>query len=250
MNRFWIILLILSGIFYSASAQKLADIIVAAHEHHQALQDSIDDMLMVREAKIFSDNEVQDIIFKKASKGILVREETISIYPETDEGPSGPVSVIELYDGESEWQINAMQGKVQMGGGGRQYLSPTVEYWIDPPMNSKILGSEIIHDRECWVIESTPSQTYNYSRVWLDKEYHLMIRVESWDAQKNPTVIENTDLWYVLDDFAIPSRTLIKKRWQPSMELIMKELQVNEGLPDSLFNADLLELPEASGDSD
>ena len=250
MIRLWIICLILSGIFYSAAAQDLSDIITAARKHHRALQESIDDMLMVREATIFSDSETQEIIFKKMSKGALVREETITVYPETDEGPSGPVAVIELFDGESEWQVNAMQGKMRMGGGGRRYESPTVEYWIDPPEGSTILGSEIIHDRDCWIIESEPTQSYNYSRVWLDKEYHLMIRVESWDKDRNPTVIENTRLWYVLDDFAIPSRTLIKKHWQPSMELILKELQVNEGLPDSLFNAELLELPKTSAESE
>ena len=207
-------------------------------------------MYMLREATIYDDSTETKIIFKKMTRGILSREETTTVYPENNTDFSGPVTVIELFDGKSEWQMNAMQGKVRMGDGGRRFESPAVEYWIDPPEDSQILGSEIIHNRDCWIIKSDPTPGYNYSRVWIDKEYCLMIRVESWDEEKNPTVIENTRLWYVLDGFAIPSRTLIKKNWRPSMELLVKELRVNEGLPDSLFDAGQLTLPQATADFD
>ncbi|MBU1638389.1 outer membrane lipoprotein-sorting protein [bacterium] len=238
--RIIISLLLLSGIFTAVSAQELADILKSAHEHHQALRDSIRDMFMIREATIFSGNDTTGILFTKMTRGELVREETTTLDPDTSNGNNGPVSVIELFDCKSEWQVNALQGKVRMGGGGRRFQSPAVEYWIDPPENSVILGSEIMHNRDCWIIESIPTPAYNYSRVWIDKEYYMMIRVESWDEQHNPTVVENTNLWYVLDDFAIPSRTVIKKQWRPAMELVIKELRVNQGLPDSLFDADKL----------
>ena len=200
-------------------------------------------MYMIREAMIISDGDTTEILFKKMTRGDLLREETVTLNPDTGLGLAGPATVIELFDGENEWQVNAMQGKVCMGNGGRKFQSPTVEYWIDPPLNSRILGSEIMHNRDCWIIASTPTPAYNYSRVWIDKEYYMMIRVESWDEQHNPTVVENTNLWYVLNDFAIPSRTVVKKHWQPAMELVIKELRVNEGLPDSLFDAELLTLP-------
>jgi outer membrane lipoprotein-sorting protein len=234
---------ILSGIFSISAAQDLQAIIDAAHAHHEAFQQRIQDMLIVREATIFSEGGEQQIIFKKLSKGVKSREETITEISDTTDLPEklrGPVTVIELYDGENAWQYNALNGKTKLGSSINRVESPIVEYWIDPPLDSKVLGSEIMHDRDCWIVESEPTPGYNYSRVWLDKEYHLMIRAESWNELHEPTVIENTCLWLVLDDCAIPSRTLIKKRWQPSMELVLKELKINSGLPDSLFNADSL----------
>jgi outer membrane lipoprotein-sorting protein len=235
--------MILAGIFSVSAAQELQVILDAAHAHHEAFQQRIEDMLIVREATIFAKDGDQRIIFKKLSKGVKTREETITVLADTTDLPEelrGPVKVIELFDGENAWQFNALQGKTRMGNGVPRSESPTVEYWIDPPDGSKILGSEIMHDRDCWIVESEPTQGYNYSRVWLDKEYYLMIRAESWNEAHEPTVIENTCLWLVLDDFAIPSRTTIKKRWQPSMELVLKELKINSDLPDSLFNADNL----------
>jgi outer membrane lipoprotein-sorting protein len=234
---------ILSGIFSVAAAQELQAILDSAHAHHEAFQKRIEDMLIVREATIFSEDGDQHILFKKLSKGIKTREETITELSDTtglSEELRGPIRVIELFDGKSSWQFNALNGKTKIGNGMNRQDSPIVEYWIDPPLGSKILGSEVMHDRDCWIIESEPTEGYNYSRVWLDKEYHLMIRAESWNELHEPTVIENTCLWLVLDNFAIPSRTTIKKRWQPSMELVLKELKINSGLPDSLFSADNL----------
>jgi hypothetical protein len=141
-----------------------------------------------------------------------------------------------------------MQGKQLMSSGGRRFQSPSIEYWIEPPAGSRIAGSDVIHNRDCWRVESDPVPTYPYERVWLDKEYFLMIRAESWDDNHISTVIENTNLRFVPEGFAIPARTLIKKQWRPSMELILTELRINEGIPDSLFDVNTVEIPPMPAD--
>ena len=107
--------------------------------------------------------------------------------------------------------------------------------------NAKVTGTEIIDDRNCWVIQLTafvPEIAYQGMKLWVDKDRFIPLREEMY--AKSGTLLKRIELsdielingrWY-------PKRMLFKDMLKEGLgtEFVVEDIQFNVPIPDYIFS--------------
>lgn len=107
--------------------------------------------------------------------------------------------------------------------------------------NAKVTGTEIIDDRNCWVIQLTafvPEIAYQGMKLWVDKDRSIPLREEMY--AKSGTLLKRIELsdielingrWY-------PKRMLFKDMLKEGLgtEFVVEDIQFNVPIPDYIFS--------------
>jgi negative regulator of sigma E activity len=106
--------------------------------------------------------------------------------------------------------------------------------------NAKVTGTEIIDDRNCWVIELTAfvsEVAYQGMKLWVDQERDIPLREEMF--AKSGTLLKRSQLSNVerINDRWYPKRLIFKDMLKEGMgtELIIDEIQFNVPIADHVF---------------
>jgi len=107
--------------------------------------------------------------------------------------------------------------------------------------NAKVTGTEIIDDRNCWVIQLTafvPEIAYQGMKLWVDKDRFIPLREEMY--AKSGTLLKRIELsdielingrWY-------PKKMLFKDMLKEGLgtEFVVEDIQFNAQIPDYIFS--------------
>jgi hypothetical protein len=95
------------------------------------------------------------------------------------------VMIVQPVSGEAEFFLRGGQSTDKLFGSEFTYYDLALPFlhWPDP----KLSGPDRVRGRDCYVVEAR-SETGPYRRVklWIDREFFALLRVEAFDADDNP----------------------------------------------------------------
>ena len=102
-----------------------------------------------------------------------------------------------------------------------------------------ITGSEILNDRDCYILESTPNgikTEYSMHKSWITKDTYLTLKEESFD--KNGDLLKNKSIVYQKIKTYNIMKELHVKNVQRNHQTALKfdNIEVDSGIEDNLFH--------------
>ena len=147
--------------------------------------DEIKDMEMVMEAETKGIEGMEGAgpsEVKMFRKGVKYRMESKMSMPEGSGVPSGmgDMKSVMIFDGKDLWTINQFTGKQKLpvdtdaGASSKGHIS----WWEDLPKNGKIIGSEKIGGRDCYIVEVWDEEKEEDKiKEWVDKKTLFLIQM-------------------------------------------------------------------------
>jgi outer membrane lipoprotein-sorting protein len=209
----------------------------------------IKDMEMVMEAETKGMEGMQGpgpSEIKMLRKGDKYRIEAKMSMPEGAGMPEGmgDMTNIMIFDGKDLWSVNQFAGKTKIQADADAAKGDQMSWWKDMPENGKIIGSEKVAGKDCYVVEAwdidTSSVTTgekNKIKGWIEKGTLLLIQSEFKGAKDETFKAVNSNFQKV-KNWELPYTTEIYAGGELMTKNTIKTLKINQGLSDDLFNAD------------
>jgi outer membrane lipoprotein-sorting protein len=219
-----------------------------------SFSDEVKDMEMVVESETKGMKGMQGTgpsEVKMLRKGEKYRMEMKMNIPEGSGMPAGmgDMTNIMIFDGKDLWSVNQFTGKTKISGDA-DTKGDQMSWWKDMPENGKIIGSEKVGDRDCYVVEawnedidtsSVSTGKEDKIKGWIEKGTLLLIQSEFKGAKDETFKAVNSNFQKVRN-WELPYTTEIYAGGELISKTIIKTLKINQGLSDDLFNADKVKM--------
>ena len=202
------------------------------------------DMTILQEIKAAAPQEEVTSEMKILKKGRKFRIETSLA---TSGIPAGmeEMKAIIISDGKDSWMISPFTGKKKISEEEEKRYQK-VDWWNWFSEKAKIVGTEKVGERECYVVEVEEGERVPFTKVWIDKKELLLVKGEA----EVPVIKKK--MGYLFSDFRkieggweLPYRIEISTDGSPLYASFIKSLEINKGLSDDLFDPDKIKVKEA-----
>ncbi|OIO35909.1 MAG: hypothetical protein AUJ76_01965 [Candidatus Omnitrophica bacterium CG1_02_41_171] len=199
------------------------------------------DMTILQEIKAAAPQEEVTSEMKILKKGRKFRIETSLA---TSGIPAGmeEMKAIIISDGKDSWMISPFTGKKKISEEEEKRYQK-VDWWNWFSEKAKIVGTEKVGERECYVVEVEEGERVPFTKVWIDKKELLLVKGEA----EVPVIKKK--MGYLFSDFRkieggweLPYRIEISMDGSPLYTSFIKSLEINSGLSDDLFDPDKVEV--------
>jgi len=249
VNRMEIGILIVAVILISwlsvVLAVDLASIIEEAKARYAKFDKDVKDMTIVQETKTVSPEgkgiTLETKIFRKGEK---FRFEIPMPMPETAQMPKGmgPMVSIILYDGKNIYMFAPFMGKKTLSGEEEKQYQKEKNWWDWLSERAKVVGTEKINGRECYVIEVRDEKEVLLTKMWLDKKTLSFIKSETAVEKGKKVLSISSDFRKIKGDWEMPYKFETFEDSKLLTSSIIKSVAINKGLSDDLFNPDKVEV--------
>jgi len=213
-----------------------------------SFSDEVQDMEMVVETESKGMEKMQGpgpSEVKMLRKDNKYRMETKMMMPEGSGMPD--MTNIMIYDGEALWSVNQFAGKTKISDDA-DTKGDQLSWWKDMPENGKIIGSEKLGDKDCYVVEawdidtsSAAEKGENKIKGWIEKGTLLLIQSEFKGAKDETFKAVNSNFQKV-KNWELPYTTEIYVGEELISKTTIKSLKINQDLSDDLFDADKVKM--------
>jgi len=203
----------------------------------------IKDMTIIREMKMVSPEEdmssSQEV--KNFYKGEKFRAEITMQMPDMPKEMGGMTTII-IYDGKDTWMISLMGKKKLPDEQSKQYQEEEICCWTRMFEKAKIVGTEKIGERECYVVKPGEEEESSFARIWLDEKNLVIVKIESKETEGVIILWVGSDFRKVKGDWEMPYKT--EMYWDNKLmsTTLVKSVEINKGLSDDLFNPDKVKI--------
>jgi len=157
--------------------------------------------------------------------------------------PEGTETIV-IYDGKDTWKISPFMGKRKLSGEeGKQYQRAR-NWWELVSENAKIVGSEKVDKRECYVVEIEKGGEFPFTKVWLDKGNLILTKGESKGPKGKTIVWIHSDFRKIKGDWEMPYKTEMYMNGKLMSTSLVKSIDTNKGISDDLFDPDKVQVKE------
>lgn len=181
-------------------------------------------------------------------KGDKYRMESKTSMPEGTGMPAGmgDMTSIMIFDGKDAWTINQFTGKQKLPADAAASAKNRISWWEDLPTKGKIIGSEKIGDRDCYIVETWDEENKeNKIKGWVDKTSLLMIQME-FQGGKGETFKAVNSNFKKVEKWEMPYTMEVYSGGKLITKTNIKTLNINKGLSDDLFDADKVKMESKS----
>ena len=209
--------------------------------------DEIKDMEMIMESETKGVEGMEGAgpsEIKMYKKGEKFRMETKMNMPEGTGMPPGmgEIKNIIIFDGKDTWTINQFTGKQKLPSDADSPMKGRISWWEDLPENGKIIGSEKVGDRDCYIVEAWSKENKDDKiKGWVDKNALLLIQMEFQGGEGKTFKVVNSDFKKV-EKWEMPYTIEVFSGGKLMTKTIIKTLNINQGLSDDLFDADKVKM--------
>jgi outer membrane lipoprotein-sorting protein len=210
---------------------------------YASFEKEVKDMTIVQEMQIHHDKNQVVSKNKVYSKGKKHRVETSIPTPADAENPAGTktMKTIFISDGRNEWVISPFMGKKKLSPKEQKNYQTGANWYDQLPTKAKITGTEKIGKHNCYVVEFKPTDSFSFTKIWLEKKNLLLIKALGQGEKERVLSIINSDFKKIKGIWKIPYKTQIYSGKQLSSTLLVRSLKLNKGLSDDLFDPDKVE---------
>ena len=219
-------------------------ILKQAAERCARFETEVQDMRMVQKMTSVGPNGDQltfeQTVFTKGQRTRIEMKMPLAEY----EGGSGPGSLetIMVNDGTHAWVFSPLGEKKQLTEEEARLSAPARNCWGYFPDNARVTGSEEAQGRDCYIVELEEEGVR--TKLWLDQHNFVPLQGETRDS----TGTENyrwthSDFHTIHGDWEYPFKTEMYAGDSLAATMIVTSLDVNQGLPDALFDPDSVHVP-------
>jgi len=203
----------------------------------------IKDMTIIREMKMISQEEEMALSHevKQFFKGEKFRSEITTQMPNMPKEMGGMQTII-IYDGKDIWMISLMGKKKLSDEESKQYQKDEICCWTRMFEKAKIVGTEKIGKRECYVVKPEEEEKSSFARIWLDKKNLVIVKIESKGTEGEIILMVGSDFRKVKGDWEMPYKTEMYGNNELMFTILIKSIEINKGLSDDLFNPDKVKI--------
>jgi len=226
-------------------ATDISGILQQTKEKYAKFEEEIKDMTIVQEIKMVTEEgEVTEEIkmFKKGKKFRIETTMRISELPEMPE-EMALIQII-IYDGKDSWMISPFMVKQKLPYEEGKEYQMGMDWWKFISEKTKVVDTEKVGKRECYVLDVEEKEGFSFTRLWLDKKNLALIKGESKKSEGETTVWIYSDFRKIKDDLEMPYRTEMYTDGKLMGTLLIKSLEINKDLSDDLFDPDKVEVKE------
>ena len=223
-----------------ALTQDWSSILEQAEAKYAKFEKEIKDMTIVQEMKVITPEGEMVSEIKMLKKGEKFRVETRMQVPETPDMPEGMggMETIIIYDGKDTWMISSFQGKKKLSGEEKKQYERERNWWELVSEKAKIVGTEKVDKRECYVVEMEGGKESPFTRLWLDKKNLDLTKAESKWPKGETMVLIHSDFRKIKGDWEMPYKREIYMDGELMSTFLVKSIEINKGLSDDLFDPD------------
>jgi outer membrane lipoprotein-sorting protein len=196
------------------------------------------EIVMVSESKAMEEMGPSEIkIFKKDMK---FRMETMMNIPGETDMPAGMEDMknIIIFDGKDYWTINQFTGKQKLPSDANVSVKGQISWWEDLPEKGKIIGSEKVGIRDCYIVETWDEDNKeNKIKGWVEKTTLLLVKMELEGEDGKTFTVLNSDFRKV-KKWEMPYTIEVFAGGELMSKTNITTFNINNGLSDDLFDAD------------
>jgi len=245
INRKGVIVLVmaLAGLMLGVSEGQTApwsNILEEIKAKYVNFEKEVKDITILQEMKASAPQGEITSEMKILKKGKKFRMEIIL---PTSEIPAG-MKIIIISDGKDSWLISPFMGKQKLSEEEEKEYQG-IDWWDWFSEKVKIVGTEKVAERECYVVEIEEERRVPFTKVWVDKKGLLLIKAEDEGPAKKKIGYLFSDFRKIEGGWELPYRIEISTDGSPLYASFIKSLEINKGLSDDLFDPDKIKVKEA-----
>lgn len=217
-----------------------SSILKEAKAKYAKFEKEVKDMTIMQETKmVISEKDKKEMTseMKILRKGEKFRVETKMQMPDMPEA-MGEMETVIIYDGEDLWMISSFLGKKKLSDEEAHEYQTERNWWDLISEKAKIVGTEKVDKRECYVVETKEEKEFPFTRIWLDKKSLDLIKGERKQPKEETMLWVHSDFKKVKGDWEMPYKTEIYTGEKLVSTSLVKSLEINKGLSDDLFDPD------------
>jgi outer membrane lipoprotein-sorting protein len=232
-RRRWGIILLSLAFLGTASAITIEELTEKLSTRYAEGRADVEDFAIVQEL------EVSGV---KSSQKVYTKGEKFRVEMTMGAGMEGmpEMRMVVIHNGEDTWILSPM---------GRQRISAEQEAQYRQeqdlskliPAGSRIAGEEKVDDRSAWVVEIPETDTASpYTQFWIDTERLVPLKAGLITPQGEMEIYFK-DYHEPKAGWELPYRTETYLGGKPFSTTTVKEVRINQGLSDDLFNPEKVE---------
>ena len=211
---------------------------------YAGFSDEVKDMEILMETESKAMKEMAPSEIKMFKKGDKFRMEAKISMPEGTgmSAEMGEMKNIVIFDGEDLWTINNFTGKQKLPSDDNVGTRDQLNWWEDLPEKGKIVGSEKIGERDCYIVETwNEVNKDNTIQGWVEKNTLLLIKMKSKSSKNKTFTVINSNFQDV-KGWKLPYTKEVFTDGELMAKTTITSFDINKGLSDNLFNADKVSL--------
>ncbi|MFC2060948.1 hypothetical protein ACFLUV_00380, partial [Elusimicrobiota bacterium] len=152
------------------------------------------------------------------------------------------MNTIVINDGKDTWIISSFMGKQKLSNEQSMQYQTEKDWWNMISEKGKIIKEELVEERNCYLIEFDKDAGSIFSKLWLDKKELVLIKGEIEIENMGKIVWVQSDFRDIMKKWQYPYKTLMYNEGELFSTSIVKSIEINTGLDDSLFDPDKVPL--------
>jgi len=212
-----------------------SDILKEVKAKYAKFEKEIKDMTIVQEMKITTEKAEITPQMKMMRKGEKFRMDTKMQMLDMPK-EMGAMETVVIYDGKDMWMISSFLGKKKLSDKEQKHYQTERNWWELISEKAKVVGTEKVGKRECYVVETKEEKEFPFTKIWLDKKSLNLIKGEHKEPKEKTMLWVHSDFKKIKGDWEMPYKTEIYTGDKLMTTSIVKSLEVNKGLSDDLFD--------------
>ena len=231
----------------SALAMDVETLAKSAEAKRLEFQDNVKDLTILQEAvsNMGQGEAISHVTLM--TKGEKYRMENKTELPKgTDmpQGMGGTMTTLAIFDGKEAWVISPFTGKQKLPQEEASRMKVGGYWWEPFIQDGKVTGNETVDGRECYVVEMDNQEKSPFTKLWLATDTLVQVRAELKLGEDQVNTLYFSDFREVAPGFEIPYKTVSKVGDKVQSTVDVKDVKINQGLEDDLFDASKVEAPE------
>jgi len=229
---------LLSGEGFSAEWSGVLEEIKARYKEYE---EKIKDMVLLQEAKTVMGDKAIISEIKLMQKGDKFRMENKMQMPDTPNMHEGmpEMKTVVIYDGKDSWLIAPFIGKKRMSAEEIKKQHTGNNWWSHVLEKVTIVGTDMVGKRECYVLDIENTEKFPFNKLWIDKKSFVPTKGEMEGEQGETGLWVYSDFRKIKGDLEMPYKTEVYMNSKLLFNIIVKSIEINKSLPDSLFDPDI-----------
>ncbi len=159
-------------------------------------------------------------------------------------GEGETVKTIIVFDSLEYWMISPIIGRRKISAAEAKTYQQ--EEWQENLVKARVVGEGEFAGKSCYILEINISEKDGIiEKVWVDKKDLNTLKIEVTQDKKTIATVYS-DFRKVFENITMPFKIETFEDGKLVHTMIFKEIKVNQGLSDDLFNVDKIEVKFAS----